>query len=259
MEAKKEFLISLMKKYYSQGDGYNAYQTKKGSWVVSYSNDYPMQHGNGERITIPDKMVDVLMNTSQSEVIRNCTTCRWWQNDKCISLAICAGFSKWKEREPPLTEAKVSDDEIIESTYDYCALTHLNELVFDSDEFVSWYRTHAQDPQKLKYKYSPIRSELYKRLKESNKTLRSVMLSMAAHPDYVTGRNIEFTDYVSICEEAIEENTELLSRIEHAQEPRLTEAKVVEILEKFADKDWQSISNTDFEAIAKALTGKEKV
>ena len=43
-----------------------------------------------------------------------------------------------------------------------------------------------------------------------------------------------------------------------AKTAQLTEAKVMEILEKFADKDWHSISNTDFEAIAKALTGKEK-
>ena len=33
---------------YSQGDSYSVRVTKKGHWEVSYSNDYPMQHGSGK-------------------------------------------------------------------------------------------------------------------------------------------------------------------------------------------------------------------
>lgn len=33
--------------HYSQGDSYTVSITKKGKWQVSYSNDYPMQHGRG--------------------------------------------------------------------------------------------------------------------------------------------------------------------------------------------------------------------
>lgn len=54
-----EFLLHRVKKiedcivewykanYYSQGDSYNVRITSKGKWEVSYSNDYPMQHGGG--------------------------------------------------------------------------------------------------------------------------------------------------------------------------------------------------------------------
>ena len=33
---------------YSQGDSYSVRITNKGKWEVSYSNDYPMQHGSGK-------------------------------------------------------------------------------------------------------------------------------------------------------------------------------------------------------------------
>lgn len=44
----EEALIEWCKKNkYSQGDDYSVFITKKGKWAVSYSNDYPMQHGGG--------------------------------------------------------------------------------------------------------------------------------------------------------------------------------------------------------------------
>ena len=46
-----------------------------------------------------------------------------------------------------IMNSEVSDDEIIKSTSDYCTVSHLDELVFDTDEFVKWYRTHAKEPQ----------------------------------------------------------------------------------------------------------------
>lgn len=60
-EQKEEFLKNITKEYYNQGDDYYAYQTKKGDWQFGYSNDYPMQHGDGKRMQLPDKMIEVLM------------------------------------------------------------------------------------------------------------------------------------------------------------------------------------------------------
>ena len=57
---RTEFLLHAVKKIeqqliawfkenkYSQGDYYSVRITKKGKWEVSYSNDYPMQHGDGK-------------------------------------------------------------------------------------------------------------------------------------------------------------------------------------------------------------------
>jgi len=61
-EQKKEFLLKITKEYYNQGDDYSVYQTKKGDWIFSYSNDYPMQHGDGKRMQLPNKMVEILMS-----------------------------------------------------------------------------------------------------------------------------------------------------------------------------------------------------
>jgi hypothetical protein len=61
-EQKKEFLKKLTKEYYNQGDDYYAYQTKRGDWEFGYSNDYPMQHGDGKRMRLPNSMVEVLMS-----------------------------------------------------------------------------------------------------------------------------------------------------------------------------------------------------
>ena len=59
---KEQFLISLAKEYYTQGDSYYAYKNKKGKWHFGYSNDYPLQHGSGDNMILPDRMVDVMMS-----------------------------------------------------------------------------------------------------------------------------------------------------------------------------------------------------
>jgi hypothetical protein len=39
---------------YSNGDDYSVRITKKGKWAVSYSNDYPMQHGSGQEYVLTE-------------------------------------------------------------------------------------------------------------------------------------------------------------------------------------------------------------
>jgi hypothetical protein len=48
---------------YNQGDSYNVRITKKGLWAVSYSNDYPMQHGKGkEFILTQEEFIEATSN-----------------------------------------------------------------------------------------------------------------------------------------------------------------------------------------------------
>jgi hypothetical protein len=61
-QEKEQFLIGLAKEYYTQGDSYFAVKGKKGNWSFGYSNDYPLQHGSGSTIVLPDKMVEILFN-----------------------------------------------------------------------------------------------------------------------------------------------------------------------------------------------------
>jgi hypothetical protein len=45
----EDAIITWYKKnHYSQGDGYSVRVTRKGKWEVTYTNDYPMQHGDGQ-------------------------------------------------------------------------------------------------------------------------------------------------------------------------------------------------------------------
>jgi hypothetical protein len=62
---KKEFLINLVKEVYTQGDNFSASQSSKGSWHFGYSNDYPMQHGNGKRMMLTDEIVEMLILKTQ--------------------------------------------------------------------------------------------------------------------------------------------------------------------------------------------------
>lgn len=48
---------------YSQGDSYDVRITKKGKWTVSYSNDYPMQHGDGNEFILTPEEFEQAMNT----------------------------------------------------------------------------------------------------------------------------------------------------------------------------------------------------
>ena len=48
-------------KKYCQGDSYSVRITKTGKWAVSYSNDYPMQHGPGkEFILTPEEFKEAM-------------------------------------------------------------------------------------------------------------------------------------------------------------------------------------------------------
>jgi len=59
-----EFLENLARKIWTQGDDYFATETKTGKWRVGYTNDYPMQHGNGEEMMLPQEFVKILMGDS---------------------------------------------------------------------------------------------------------------------------------------------------------------------------------------------------
>ena len=71
---RTEFLLHAVKKIekqlikwckenkYSQGDSYSVRVTKKGKWEVSYSNDYPMQHGDGKSYILTEE--EFLLATS---------------------------------------------------------------------------------------------------------------------------------------------------------------------------------------------------
>jgi hypothetical protein len=64
---RTEFLLHYVKKIeaqlidwckrkkYSQGDSYSVWITKEGKWKVSYSNDYPMQHGSGKEYILTEE------------------------------------------------------------------------------------------------------------------------------------------------------------------------------------------------------------
>ena len=58
---KTEFLETLVKEYYTQGDDYYAWESKKRRWHFGYDNDKPMQHGKGVNMILPNKMVEILM------------------------------------------------------------------------------------------------------------------------------------------------------------------------------------------------------
>jgi hypothetical protein len=56
------------KNHYSQGDGYSVRITKKGKWAVSYSNDYLMQHGDGQEYILTEQdFLAATINTKGGE------------------------------------------------------------------------------------------------------------------------------------------------------------------------------------------------
>ena len=56
-----DFLKRLTKKSFNQGDNYYAYlNSKKTAWLFGYTNDYPMQHGNGEENRISPALAKYL-------------------------------------------------------------------------------------------------------------------------------------------------------------------------------------------------------
>lgn len=62
-EIKEKLIEWYKKKYYSQGDDYSCGKDTNGKWWVSYSNDYPMQHGSGK--------LRILTNSDYKEAIKN--------------------------------------------------------------------------------------------------------------------------------------------------------------------------------------------
>ena len=65
----KEKLISWCKiEKYNQGNDYSAWVTKKGKYAVSYSNDYPMQHGSEKTFILTDEEFEYAMNRPLTEI-----------------------------------------------------------------------------------------------------------------------------------------------------------------------------------------------
>ena len=58
----KEKLLKIFRDKHKQGDNYYCYQSKKGNWVVGYTNDYPLQHGKGIEWVIPEEVAEILIN-----------------------------------------------------------------------------------------------------------------------------------------------------------------------------------------------------
>jgi hypothetical protein len=56
-----EFLETLAREQYTQGDNYYAYKGKQDLWHFGYDNDYPLQHGKGEKSTIHSRIVNTLI------------------------------------------------------------------------------------------------------------------------------------------------------------------------------------------------------
>lgn len=52
---KSGYISYVLRIYiYSQGNDYSCCVDSKGRWVVSYSNDYPLQHGSGNKHTFSE-------------------------------------------------------------------------------------------------------------------------------------------------------------------------------------------------------------
>ena len=62
MSLIKETLLKIFKEKHFQGDDYYCFQSKKKNWVVGYSNDYPLQHGDGVQWVIPEEVAEILVD-----------------------------------------------------------------------------------------------------------------------------------------------------------------------------------------------------
>lgn len=54
-EIESKLLLWYKSNIYNQGDSYSVSINRYGQWVVSHSNDYPMQHGNGGKHTLSNE------------------------------------------------------------------------------------------------------------------------------------------------------------------------------------------------------------
>lgn len=54
-DIEEKLILWCQQNKYSQGDSYNVGISKSGRWIVGYSNDYPMQHGDGKSFTLTEE------------------------------------------------------------------------------------------------------------------------------------------------------------------------------------------------------------
>jgi hypothetical protein len=60
----EERLIAWYKRtVFNQGDNYYAICDRHGDWTVSYTNDYPLQHGNGKSLKLTREQFFEAMTT----------------------------------------------------------------------------------------------------------------------------------------------------------------------------------------------------
>ena len=62
---KKDYLIGIVKEFYSQGDDYFASKSKNGNWHFGNLNDHSLQHGGGQSMMLKDKVVSILISRSK--------------------------------------------------------------------------------------------------------------------------------------------------------------------------------------------------
>lgn len=53
-EIEQKIILWCKEKHYSSGNSYDVRITAKGKWAVKYSNDYPMQHGDGKEFILTE-------------------------------------------------------------------------------------------------------------------------------------------------------------------------------------------------------------
>ena len=56
-------LEDLVRKLYPQYDNPYAFRTKKGRYIFGYTNDYPLQHGDGVKNDIDETMARFLIRS----------------------------------------------------------------------------------------------------------------------------------------------------------------------------------------------------
>ena len=49
--------MTVCKFFFPGGDNHFVKRSKRGNWELSYTNDYPLQHGEGKKIHLPESGV----------------------------------------------------------------------------------------------------------------------------------------------------------------------------------------------------------
>lgn len=57
-------LEAIVRKLYPQYDNPYAFRTKKGKYIFGYTNDYPLQHGDGVRNEVDETMANFIIKNS---------------------------------------------------------------------------------------------------------------------------------------------------------------------------------------------------